>query len=406
MIALIDCNNFYVSCERVFNPKLIGMPVVVLSNNDGCVVARSKEAKALGVPMGAPAFEWREVFERGKVRVLSSNYTLYGDLSGRVMEVLEGFSPEVEVYSIDEAFLGVEDGAIGEKIRERVLQWVGIPVSVGIAKTKTLAKIAAELAKRGRGVVVLEDATTVLKELPVEEVWGIGRRLGLRLKQEGIYSAWQFCEKDDAWIRKHFSVTVLRTVWELRGIKCLELNEVEEKKQSIMCSRSFGKYQEDLGALEEAVSAYASQAAEKMRRQDSLASHLDVFVTTSPHSNKEFYANQIHLTLPEPTDYTPLLINWAKAGLRAIFKPGFFYKKCGVLLGGLVDKVEYQPDLFHQAAPTPKQKALMSLIDEMKQAGKSLHFAAEGTQKPWKMKRESTTPRYTTSWKELLKIHI
>lgn len=411
MIALVDCNNFYVSCERLFNPKWKTRPVVILSNNDGCVVSRSKEAKDIGIPMGAPAFENKTLFETQKVVVLSSNYTLYGDLSHRVMQVLEDLTSEMEIYSIDEAFLRVEHHT-PEEMRARVLKWVGIPVSIGVACTKTLAKAAGELAKKdptGVFYITEENRKKVLSGLPVEDVWGIGRQQSEKLKNKGIYTAQQFCDKDDDWIRKNFTVVGLRMAWELRGISCLDLSDVVEKKKSIMSSRSFGKPLTEFEEVAEALSSYVAKAAERLRDQESMASALEVFVTTNPHNGTPYYANRIHLTFPEPLDYTPEMITWAKAGLEAIFKPGYTYKKAGVLLLDFSERNAIQRDLFNPSPVCEKKQKLISLVDHLnRQSGKkTLSFAAEGTKETegdWKMKREVRTPGYTTSWKELLTV--
>lgn len=412
MIGLCDCNNFYVSCERIFNKKFEKKPVVVLSNNDGCIVARSKEAKALGIPMGAPAFEYKNVFQTQKVIVLSSNYVLYGDISNRVMDTIEEEVSEMQIYSIDEAFIRVENKEHALRIREKVFKWVGIPISIGGGVTKTLAKVAGDLAKKeSDGVLLLdnpEKTRKVLSELPVEEVWGIGHRLGQRLRNIGCQTALQFSELNDEFIRREFTVVGLRMAHELRGIPCLELEEVFEKKKSIMSSKSFGSRVTEFEEVAEALSAYVSQAAKRLRAQDSVVSGMNVFLTTSPHSDKPFYSNSVFVSLPEATDYTPLLITWAKAALYAIYKPGYYYKKTGVLFAPITDKELIQGDLFDTVEIPEKKRKLMKLVDQLNEkSGKdTLQFAAEGIIRPWKMKRDNTTPRYTTSWDELLTISI
>jgi len=410
LVFLIDCNSFYCSCERVFNPKLWNKPVVVLSNNDGCVVARSKEAKALGIPMGAPAFQWQKTFEKHGVFVYSSNYTLYGDLSRRVMEVLQQFSPKLEIYSIDEAFLAMttkDPVALGREIRARVLKWTGIPVSVGISSTKTLAKVANHLAKKDDshgGVYQLENPRhidRVLARFPLGDIWGIGGRLSKRLSSVRIQTPYQLKQADSGWIRKNFSVTLLKTAMELRGIPCLALEEVYAKKKSITCSRSFGQPVATLASLEEALSSYTARAAEKLREQESLASVLTVFLTTSPFIDRP-YSNSATITLPEPTDYTPRLIAYAKRALSSLFRQGYPYKKVGVIFNSLSDKACYQPDLFFRAPP--HQSKAMEALDKIhaKLGTRSIQFAAEGIEKPWKMKRIHTSKRFTTHFKELL----
>ncbi len=281
-IALVDCNNFFVSCERVFNPKLRNVPVVVLSNNDGCIIARSSEAKALGIPMGAPFFQWKEFLERHQVYVFSSNFTFYGDMSHRVMQTLSLLNPDMEIYSIDEAFLFLKTTGdpveFCHQIRDAVLQWTGIPISIGIAPTKTLAKIANKDAKKNhslKGVSLLVDPVAIeqrLKILPVEEIWGVGRRLSIRLAKQGIYSAYELKEQQDSYLRSLLSVTGLRTAWELRGIPCFSLEEQPSSKKSIMTSRSFGFHVETIETLEEAVSSFTSRGAEKLREENRFAS--------------------------------------------------------------------------------------------------------------------------------------
>jgi len=406
-IALVDCNNFYASCERVFNPKLRHRPLVVLSNNDGCIVARSSEAKALGIPMGAPHFQWADFIRAHDVVVCSSNYALYGDLSHRVMRTLEYFNPELEIYSIDEAFLWVGDVEDPythcRHIREKVLQWTGIPVSIGIANTKTLAKVANKKAKKmATGVYLPEEFDSILEDLPVGDIWGIGRRLTQFLAKRGIHTAAQLRDKEDVWVRKNLSVVGLRTVWELRGVSCLPLDEAPTAKQSIMTSRSFGRPIVSKEELAQAIATYAARGGKKLRNEGSVASWLQVFII-----GKE-YGKQANLVLPQPTSYTPTLIEYAKAGLEAIFKAGYAYKKGGILLGGLVSEESFQRDLFVDSAPEEKQKAAMLMLDRAnhKFGYSVLQFAAEGTKRPWQMKGQLRSPCFTTRWDELLTICI
>lgn len=415
LVALVDCNNFYVSCERVFNPKLIDKPVVVLSNNDGCVIARSKEAKKLGIPMGVPVFQIKDLLKKQSVIACSSNYTLYGDMSHRVMQTLQLFTSTVQIYSIDEAFLSLDTPTAETNCvtaRQIILQHTGIPVSIGIGATKTLAKIANHVAKNDpscegiffMGHPLIHEVT--LRQLPVEEIWGIGRQISQFLYHHGIKTAWDLCHLDDAWIRKHLTVVVLRTAWELRGISCLELEEVPSPKKSIVSSKSFGCAVTQWEELAEAVSTYTARAAEKLRRQKSLASHLGVFVESRDYE-KGNYSNQISMELPQPTAYTPTLIQYAKLLLRKIFLPGFKYRKAGIFLEGLVPEGCFQLDLFVEK-PHEKQQALMKLIDRtnMDFGKKVIRLAAEGTSQPWKMKQLSKSPRFTTRWNELLSIRI
>ncbi len=402
-IALVDCNNFYASCERVFNPKLRRRPLVVLSNNDGCIVARSGEAKALGIPMGAPYFQWVDFIRAHDVAVCSSNYALYGDLSHRVMRTLEHFNPELEIYSIDEAFLWTDNIDHCRHIREKVLQWTGIPVSIGIAPTKTLAKVATRVAKKmPSGVYYPKTFDSILKELPVSDIWGIGRRLTLFLAKRGIHTAAQLRDKPDIWIRKNLSVVGLRTVWELRGISCLALDEAPTAKQSIMTSRTFGCPILSKQELGEAIAGYAARGGEKLRKEGSRASWLQVFI-----SGKD-YRNQAHFVLPQSTSYTPTLIEYAKAALASLYRPGYAYKKGGILLGGLVPETSYQRDLFAPPVDEEKQKAAMGLLDRAnrKFGHATLQFAAEGIERPWQVKGQLHSPSFTTRWDELLTIFL
>lgn len=413
--ALVDCNNFYVSCERVFNPKLIGIPVVVLSNNDGCVIARSKEAKVAGIPMGAPYFEQSALLKKMGGVACSSNYTLYGDLSQRVMNTLQQFTPDLQVYSIDEAFLTVDYKTAVDQCkaaRKTVLRDVGIPVSAGIGSTKTLAKIANHLAKNNPhfdGVFLLNDPEPYLRELAVGEIWGIGRQLSLMLQQHGIKTAWQLRNADDAWVRKEMSVVGLRTVWELRGISCLPWEEIPPTKKSITSSKSFGKPVTAWEELAEAIATYTVRAAEKLRGQGLLASALTVYIESHRDYVLGSYSNSASLTLCEPTDYSPELVEQAKTLLKEIFHKGWRYKKVGILLNGLTNARCYQQDLFAtDRKESAKQKRLMELLDKTnKDYGKKvLRFAAEGIKQPWKMKQLQRSPRYTTRWEELLTIKI
>lgn len=415
-IALVDCNNFFVSCERVFNPKLLKRPVVVLSNNDGCIIARSGEAKKLGIPMGAPFFEYAELIDRNKVIVLSSNFALYGDMSGRVMATIAAFNPSIEVYSIDEAFLdlrGVEDKiAYCSKLREKILQCTGIPVSIGIAPTKTLAKVAGDLAKKKpEGLFDFHDAKKremVLAKLPVEDVWGIGSRLRLTLERFGITTAGEFKDQEDLWIKKHFAVTGLRTALELRGTACLDLEENPPAKQSMMTSRSFSRPLFTKEELDEKVASFAARGGEKLRDERSYASCLHVFVQSSSHDEiGAYYSNQATIIFPEPTNYTPTLIQAAVEGLKKIFRKNVAYKRAGVLLSGLVSHV--QRDLF---SPTSdhvfeKQALAMQLMDRANaRFGYTiLHIAAEGNREVRK-ENPNRSPCYTTRWEELLTVKI
>ena len=419
LFALVDCNNFYASCERVFNPRLWNKPIVVLSNNDGCVVARSNEAKALGIPMGAPAFQYADLFKKHRVIVLSSNYTLYGQMSHRVMQTLSQFTPEMEIYSIDEAFLQLENQlklpSECKKIKQTVYQWTGIPVSIGIAPTKTLAKVANRYAKKKlpqEGFLILENEALrneILRNFEVGDVWGIGSQKTSLLHRNGIRTAWDLACAEDGWVKKHLTIVGLRTVWELRGISCLPLEEAVAPKKSIVSSRSFGREVLVEEELAEALSNYVATAAEKLRNQESAASFLEVFLNTSRFKEGSYYANSIHISLPQPTDYTPHLIQFSKSGLSKIFKAGFAYKKIGVMFGGLVSNRALQQNLFFKPTLSDaKQRIIMHLIDQAnaKYGKEAIKYAAQGVAKSWAMKRDQCTAHFTTSWHELLNVRI
>ncbi len=414
IFALVDCNNFYASCERVFNPKLNGQPIVVLSNNDGCVVARSNEAKALGIRMGVPEFQIRPLLRAHRVQVFSSNYTLYGDMSQRVMETLEQFSPDLEVYSIDEAFLslvGFERRNLteyGRQIRRTVKQWTGIPVSVGIAETKALAKIANRIAKRTpdtggvSNLLACPDREAVLSRVAVEDIWGIGPNSARLLKQHGIITALQLRQADDQWIRKHLGIVGLRLVYELRGRSCLDLEECPQPKQGITCSRAFGKPIATLSEMEEAVSSYVARAAEKLRGEGLAATVLTVFLMTNEFKDEPQYRNSVTCSLAVGTDTTSELIRAALRGLRTIYRDGYRYKKAGVMFTALVPASLVQPDLF-DLQDRPRSKRLMAALDAVNDRWGSgtMEYAASGLTKAWKTQFHRRSPAYTTDWSAL-----
>lgn len=402
-IALVDCNNFYVSCERLFNPKLCNRPVVVLSNNDGCIVARSNEAKKLGIPMGAPLFMYRELIENENVAICSSNYTLYGDISGRIHKTLSTFSDKIESYSIDEAFLESSDLTCFQGIRKTILQNIGIPVSVGVANTKTLAKIATDYAKmESSGFYLLTDLN-LLKKVKIEDVWGIGSRTSRTLAGFGIRTAWDFSMKQDLWIKKILGVVGLRIAHELKGFSCLSLEEVRGKKKSIVRSRSFGYPIGEITEIYEALSSYVSKASEELRQENSLATYLQVFLVMGIHD----YLTSAHIHLNPPTNYTPKLITTAKDALKTLYKPGVKYKKVGVFLGGLVDASAIQLDLFSKESSI-KQTQALKVMDKLNEryGGGTLRFLAEGIEQSWQHKRDKRSPNYTTNWNEILTIKI
>ena len=422
-IALIDVNNFYVSCERVFNPQLNGKPVVVLSNNDGCAVARSNEVKALGVGMGAPWFKFKDLAKQHKITALSSNYALYADMSNRVMSILSNFSPDQEVYSIDESFLdltGFESRDLvqyGQQMRHRILKWTGLPVCVGMGSTKTLAKLANHCAKKRpvfNGVCSFNEMSSceldrLLSEIEVGEIWGVGRKLAPRLEAMDFNSVLDLKRANPEVLRQNFSVVMEKTIRELNGQLCLELEDVAPPKQQIMSSRSFGVPVRDFQSLSESMTLYMSRAAEKLRAQGSYTGSVYVFIRTSPFKTDEpFYSNGMTIPLPSPTDDSRQLVNVALWGLKRIYKPSLDYVKAGVMLGEIVPANGIQTDLFSQQTAHPKSSALMQTLDQVnrKMGRESLKLASEGFTRPWKMKQGNKSPNYTTRWGEVLEVSL
>ncbi|MBP9690565.1 Y-family DNA polymerase [Candidatus Woesebacteria bacterium] len=419
MYSVIDCNNFFVSCERVFRPDLAHHPVVVLSNNDGCVVSRSAEAKLLGIPMGAPAFKYADIFNRHRVTLFSSNFSLYADMSHRVMNTIQSFAPQMEIYSIDEAFIPFEGYSESrlvahlESLRKTILQSIGIPVSIGIAPTKTLAKLANETAKIDKtGVAIMypEDLNSRTCDISVSEIWGIGRALTQFLAEHGIFTVPQLVACDDAWIKKHLTISGLKTVRELRGISCIPFEEIYPAKQSIISSKSFGRPVKTQSQMKEAVAAFTTRAAEKLRAEHEVATHIGVSMTTNFHKKDERqYSNSATTALLQPTNVTPDLIKEALGIVDRIFKPGFSYKKAVVSLIGLHDEKSIQQGMFgpdmtmQREVDAEKKKRLMATLDRVNgELGRgTLSFLAEGVTKKWKQKRERASPRYTTRWDEL-----
>ncbi|MGY3959570.1 translesion error-prone DNA polymerase V subunit UmuC [Aeromonas popoffii] len=415
-VALVDVNNFYASCERLFRPDLKGWPIVVLSNNDGCVVARSAEAKALGVKMGVPYFQIRQFFEAMGGIWFSSNYTLYGDMSQRVMTILEGMAPAVEVYSIDEAFIELSESWAGDlveygrQVRERVQQWTGLVVGVGIGPTKTLAKLANYAAKKWPatgGVVDLRDEgrrTKLMAITPVDEIWGIGRRLSAKLNEQGIKTVAELVAADPKSLRRQYGVVVERTVQELRGIPCAELEQEAQAKQQIICSRSFGERITTMEPMHQALAGYMERAAEKLRAEGMCCRHVTLFIRTSPFSNKApYYGNQISTKLAVPTNDTRALLSLIAPLLSRIWVEDQHYQKGGVMLSDFTPTGIQQGDLFINEQQDPRSDALMQVIDRINQGrmGK-VYFAARGRDnREWMMKREQLSPRYTTSISEL-----
>lgn len=414
MFGLMDCNNFYASCERVFNPSLNGRPVIVLSNNDGCVIARSNEAKALGIAMGAPAFQIKELIEQHKVNVFSSNYTLYGDMSARVMTVLAAFAPEIEIYSIDEAFVdfsGIRDlQKIGENIVSKVIRSTGIPVSLGIAPTKTLAKIANKFAKKYAAyhrVCIIDTEEKRIKALEMTEisdVWGIGRRLADKLTKQGVKTALDFTRLPITWVRKNMTVTGERTWKELRGEACINMESNPPERKQICTSRSFGKMLSDLGTISEAVATYASSCASKLRRQKGYAVSLMVFIHTNNfREDLPQYWRNATVRFPVPTSDTQEIVRYALSAVRSIFIPGYQYKKAGVIITEITRAV--QPDLF-DTVDRSKQERLMKALDKINgENGNLVRLAVQGNGREWKLKQEQLSGHFTTNINEILTIN-
>lgn len=414
MFALVDCNSCYASCEQIFRPDLRGKPVVVLSNNDCFVVARSKEAKALGIGDLQAVFDISDSLRRHNVAIFSSNYPLYGDISHRVMTTLESFSPDVEVYSIDEMFLLLEGFQLnfneyGLRIKETLWRNIRMPVGVGIAPTKTLAKLANHAAKKipqCNGVCVLDEphkSHWLLKRVPIQKVWGIGSRLGKRLNQLNIASAYELATADPKFIRKQFSVCVERTINELNGISCIELDEQNEPKKQIYCTRSFGNKTNQLAAVLQAVSLYACRAAEKLRKQDSVVTTMSVFL--QPPKTSPYPSRNMIVKLPYPSDDSRLISAAARQAATELFEHGQYYMKAGVGLIELRPKKMQQFDLFHEGQH-PQSSALMAVIDKANQRyGRgTLFLSAEGVEKKWHMRQSYRSPSYTTRWTDIPKI--
>lgn len=414
--ALVDCNNFYVSCERIFRPDLRGLPVVVLSNNDGCIVARSNEAKALGIGMGEPYFKIRDLIEAHGIVVFSSNYALYANISARVTSVLRGMAPRMEVYSIDESFLDLTGfhrplAAYGRHIKAEVVRLTGMPVGVGISTTKTLTKLANWAAKkRSRsGVVVAtrpEQQEALLKDAPVGEVWGVGRQMQKHLTALNIITAWDLAQQDAKSMRKLFSVVLEKTIRELRGEACYGLDDGPEPKQMIACSRSFSERVTELAPLREAVATYASRAAEKLRGQGDLCQLLQVYIRTGVFNpNERSYARTANVPLTTPSNDTRDLVQAALAGLEAIYLPGHRYQKAGVVLMNLASPKHIQPDLF-APAPRPSGAALMATMDQINASmGRgTVRLARVPASAGWAMKQQLRSPGYTCRWAELPRV--
>ena len=414
-IALVDCNSFYVSCERLFNPKIQYKPVVVLSNNDGCVISRSKEAKLLGIKMGEPYFKVKELIRKNKVYIFSSNYALYGDLSRRVMKVLKTFSPNVEIYSIDEAFIDLsfldeeEVEKYGKEIRAKVLKWTGIPTSVGVSSTKTLSKVANHIAKKEKtGVMYLyKNIDEKLRNFPISDVWGVGKQLTKFYVKNGINNAYQLKSKPNTWVKKSTNVLGSRTAMELSGISCIGLEIQEEKRKNCCVSRSFGKKVTDIQKLEEAITTYCLNAAEKIRADDQLCRRITVFIRTSPfNKNRKYYSNGQTIDLPIPTSNSIELIKNAKQVLKNIYKPNYYYQKAGIILSKLKSSDGNDVNLLTPLLEK-KSKKLMNAIDytNMKYGRHAISIANAGIKKDWKMRRQHSSGIDTASFGYLPKVY-
>lgn len=417
MFALVDCNNFYASCERVFNPNLNGKPIAVLSNNDGCVISRSDEVKAAGLPMGAPIFKWEQFCKENKITVVSSNYPLYGDMSSRVMTILKQFTPDVEVYSIDEAFLQFKGydyfnyDELATQMRRRVLKWTGIPTCVGIAPTKALSKVANKIARKfpqkTKGVYVIdseEKRIKALKWIKIEDVWGVGWRLSKRLQAKGCKTAFDFVELPSDWVKKEFSITEWKLQQDLKGHSEIQL-EWHQPKKAIATTRSFEYTYSDLENLKERVSTFATSCAEKLRKQESSCYMILVMLSSDSHKKDlPQHRASTAVTLAYPTDSSIIIANQAVKALERIYKEGIKYKRAGVIVTGLVPNNNYQIDLFEHE--NPKHKPLMKAMDYLneKYGEYKLKIGNQDMERTWKMRQERLTPRYTTNINDVIKV--
>ena len=416
-IALVDCNSFYVSCERLFNPKIRKKSVVVLSSNDGCIISRSNEAKALGIKMGEPYFKAKDIINKNKVEVFSSNYSLYGDLSRRVMRTLKRFNSDIEIYSIDEAFLDLsnfpdtEVENIGKEIRETVLQWTGIPTSIGIAKTKTLSKIANHIAKKKQSGVTsligIENLDPVLEKVEINDVWGVGKQLTKFYQKHGIYNAKQLKNKSNNWIKKSSNVLSSRTAMELKGISCINLEKTDTKRKSCIVSRSFGKRVKRFQELKEAVANYCLNASEKIRSESLIAKAITVFVRTSPfQKNFGYYSNAKTIDFPIATNDSIEIVKTAVTILENIFKNGYQYQKAGVMLTGLSDAND-KTNLFSSEKDEKIRRLMKSIDNTNHRYGRSaLSLASAGVQKKWSMRKQYSSKIDTADFFALPRIKI
>jgi DNA polymerase V len=415
-VALIDCNSFYVSCERLFNPKINNKPVVVLSNNDGCVISRSTEAKRIGIKMGEPYFKVKELVKKNNVSIFSSNYALYGDISRRVMKTLKSFSNKIEIYSIDEAFVDLthiqekEVENYGKEIRERILKWTGIPTSVGIANTKTLSKVANHIAKKNKtGVIYLnKNIDSHLKKFHISDIWGVGKQLSKLYIKNGVDNAYKLKNISNTWVKKSTNVLGAKTVMELRGITCINLETQEAKRKSCCVSRSFGKKVESLEKLQESITTHCLNAAEKIRNDNQITRSITIYIRTSPFDkNRKYYSNSITIDLPVASSNSLELVKIAIHGLKKIYKYGYFYQKAGIVLSKLREASENE---FNLLAPIMENKSqtLMKAIDftNAKYGRNAISIAQAGINNSWKMRREHSSKIDTASFDSLPKISV
>ena len=416
MIALADCNNFYASCERVFSPALKNKPIIVLSNNDGCVIARSNEAKSIGIRMGEPVFKARKLIIQNKVNVFSTNFALYGDMSKRVMSLLDNMSPDIEIYSIDEAFMdfsGIQDCfKLGLEMRDVVIRHTGIPISIGIAKTKTLAKVANHFAKRDtkKGVYVLDSANqinTMLKSMPVSKLWGVGSRYARMLNSYGVKSAFDFISLDENWVLEKMTVMGLKIQHELKGKPCISIDTSPSLKKNICTSRSFGVKVTELQSLKESISSHAARCAEKLRQEGGCARYVSVIIKTNPFNKlDDYYYGYRAISFNTPTNDTIDIVSAAENLLKSIYKKGLVYKKSGVIVGDIIPQDRVQLNMFDTDQKRAKRDNLNSAVDLINQiiGRNTVHIGSQGISRKWQLKREKLSPCYTTKWDDLLRV--
>jgi len=419
MYALVDCNNFYASCERAFNPQLNNKPVIVLSNNDGCVIARSNEAKKLGIKMGEPAFKLNHIIRKNHVNIFSTNFALYGDMSMRVMSTLSSIVPQLEIYSIDEAFLDLTDFKyeknleIGYFIRRKILKNLGIPVSVGVARTKTLAKIAGSVAKKSKkteGVFILHDylEDIILDHICIEKIWGVGKKLSIFFHKYGIHTAKDLRDADLKWIQKKVNITAKKMVKELRGISCMNIESETKNKKSIRTSRTFGKMVKNKNEIASSLAMYTARCGEKLRMQNSYATFAHIFISTNPFRNDlKQYSNFKTIKFPVATHDTGEMTTYILDAFNKIYKEGYSYKKAGIILSGIIPDGHVQENIF-DTMDRLKSKTIMKTIDSInrKMGRDMIRSASQGYLKKWKLKQQSLSPCYTTRWSDLLTVDI